>query len=142
MFSKHVARTDAFLDMSQSAQNLYFHLGIEADDDGFVSPKMVMRMLGSTDDERIGNSNGLLAPPPLAENLADHLGLGDDGDNPQRPLTAKRTGGHIQGKHPLQEPRPAPARRRCRRLVPLHALLTRRRRDHTAQAAMRHAAGK
>jgi hypothetical protein len=31
----------------------------------------------------------------MAENLPDHLGLGDGGDNPQRPLTAKRTGGHI-----------------------------------------------
>lgn len=51
MFSKSVARTDHFLDMSQSVQNLYFHLGIEADDDGFVSPKMVMRMLGSTSDD-------------------------------------------------------------------------------------------
>ena len=51
MFSKSIVRTDAFLDMSQSAQSLYFHLGIEADDDGFVSPKMIMRMLGSTDDD-------------------------------------------------------------------------------------------
>ena len=51
MFSKNVARTDQFLDMSQSAQNLYFHLGLEADDDGFVSPKMIMRMLGSTQDD-------------------------------------------------------------------------------------------
>ena len=51
MFSKNVARTDVFIDMPQSAQNLYFHLGIEADDDGFVSPKMVMRMLGSADDD-------------------------------------------------------------------------------------------
>ena len=51
MFSKSVARTDAFLDMSQGTQNLYFHLGIEADDDGFVSPKMIMRMLGSTTDD-------------------------------------------------------------------------------------------
>lgn len=51
MFSKSIARTDKFLDMPPSTQNLYFHLGIEADDDGFVSPKMVMRTLGCTDDE-------------------------------------------------------------------------------------------
>jgi hypothetical protein len=51
MFSKNVARTDLFLDMSQTVQNLYFHLGIDADDDGFVSPKMIMRMLGSTTDD-------------------------------------------------------------------------------------------
>ena len=51
MFAKSIIRTDTFLDMPQSAQNLYFHLGIEADDDGFVSPKVVMRMLGSPDDD-------------------------------------------------------------------------------------------
>ena len=51
MFSKTIVKTDAFLDMSQTAQNLYFHLGMEADDDGFVSPKMVMRLLGSTEDD-------------------------------------------------------------------------------------------
>ena len=53
------------------------------------------------------------------------LGLGDGGDHLQRPLMAKRTGGHIQGKHSLQEPRPAPAWRdllhfycRCQDLPP------------------------
>ncbi len=51
MFSKTIIKTDNFIDMSQSAQNLYFHLGMEADDDGFVSPKMVMRVLGSTEDD-------------------------------------------------------------------------------------------
>lgn len=51
MFAKSIIRTDDFLDMPQSAQNLYFHLGIEADDDGFVTPKVVMRMLGSPDDD-------------------------------------------------------------------------------------------
>jgi hypothetical protein len=51
MFAKSIIRTDEFLDMPQSAQNLYFHLGIEADDDGFVTPRVVMRMLGSPDDD-------------------------------------------------------------------------------------------
>ncbi len=51
MFSKSIIRTDRFLEMASSTQNLYFHLGIEADDDGFVSPKMVMRTVGATDDE-------------------------------------------------------------------------------------------
>ncbi len=51
MFSRNIARTDRFLDMASSTQNLYFHLGLEADDDGFVSPRMVMRTLGATDDE-------------------------------------------------------------------------------------------
>jgi hypothetical protein len=51
MFSKEVIRTDRFLEMPQTAQCLYFHLGLEADDDGFISPKMVMRTLGSNEDD-------------------------------------------------------------------------------------------
>lgn len=52
MFSKQIVQTDAFMDMSPTAQNLYFHLSMEADDDGFVSnPKRVMRLLGSNSDD-------------------------------------------------------------------------------------------
>ena len=40
MFSLDVVDTDRFLDMPSSTQALYFHLGMRADDDGFVaSPK-------------------------------------------------------------------------------------------------------
>lgn len=52
MFSKLIISTDAFLDMPSSSQLLYFHLNMEADDDGFVSsPKKIMRLLGSTEDD-------------------------------------------------------------------------------------------
>jgi len=52
MFSMKIADSDAFLDMPQSSQLLYFHLGMRADDDGFVSnPKRIMRMIGSQDDD-------------------------------------------------------------------------------------------
>lgn len=52
MFSDEITTTDAFLDMPKGSQLLYFHLGMEADDDGFISsPKMVMRVIGSSDDE-------------------------------------------------------------------------------------------
>jgi len=51
MFSLDIIDSDAFLDMPQSAQNLYFHLGMRADDDGFIGPKKVMRMLGSQEDD-------------------------------------------------------------------------------------------
>lgn len=52
MFSDEITTADAFLDMPGGSQLLYFHLGMEADDDGFISsPKMVMRAIGSTDDE-------------------------------------------------------------------------------------------
>ena len=51
MFDRGIIRTDNFIDMPPTSQNLYFHLGMEADDEGFVSPKMVMRMIGSGDDD-------------------------------------------------------------------------------------------
>lgn len=54
LFSPDIVESDAFLDMPMSSQALYFHLGMHADDDGFVSPKMIMRILGaSTDDLKI-----------------------------------------------------------------------------------------
>ena len=37
MFSIDVVDTDKFLDMPVSTQALYFHFGLRADDDGFVS---------------------------------------------------------------------------------------------------------
>lgn len=52
MFSIYVIDTDAFLDMPLSAQALYFHLNMRADDDGFIgNPKRVMRLIGSADDD-------------------------------------------------------------------------------------------
>ncbi len=49
MFSKDIVRSDAFLDLPISSQALYFHLGMEADDRGYVSnPKTVIRTVGST----------------------------------------------------------------------------------------------
>jgi len=50
MFSQTVVGSDSFLDMPVSARELYFHLGMYADDDGFVSPKMVVRIVGASDD--------------------------------------------------------------------------------------------
>ncbi len=52
MFSKSVVDSDAFIDMPLSTQALYFHLGMRADDDGFLSnPKMVMRMIRASEDD-------------------------------------------------------------------------------------------
>jgi len=39
----------------------------------------------------------------MTEDLADHLALRDDGDEPQRPLMAKRAAGHIHIKDPLAD---------------------------------------
>lgn len=51
MFSQSIVESDAFLDMPMSSQALYFHLCMEADDYGFVSPKRVMRMIGASADD-------------------------------------------------------------------------------------------
>lgn len=55
MFSLDVVDTDKFLEMPTSTQCLYFHLGIRADDEGFVSaPKKILKLTGcSNDDLRI-----------------------------------------------------------------------------------------
>ena len=52
MFSKDVISNDNFLEMPDSSQNLYFHLSMVADDDGFISNyKSIMRMLGKKEDD-------------------------------------------------------------------------------------------
>ena len=52
MFAKTIIDSDAFLDMPSTTQNLYFHLSMRADDDGFVNnPKSIMRVVGSKDDD-------------------------------------------------------------------------------------------
>lgn len=52
MFSKTIIDSDTFLDMPLSAQALYFHLSMRADDDGFINnPKKIQRMIGASDDD-------------------------------------------------------------------------------------------
>lgn len=52
MFSKQITDTDAFLDMPATAQNLYFHLNMHADDDGFLgNAKTIRRMVGASEDD-------------------------------------------------------------------------------------------
>src|SRR4051812_42051179 len=52
MFSPQIVDSDAFLDMPQTSQLLYFHLAMRADDDGFVgNPKKILRMIGGNDDD-------------------------------------------------------------------------------------------
>ena len=52
MFSRDVVETDRFLGMPLTSQALYFHLGMEADDDGFVpSPRKVQRAVGCTEGD-------------------------------------------------------------------------------------------
>ena len=52
MFSLNVVDTDKFLDMPVSSQLLYFHLGMRADDDGFVaSAKKIAGISGCNIDD-------------------------------------------------------------------------------------------
>lgn len=52
MFSMKVVDSDEFLELPSSAQNLYFHLGMRADDDGFVgNPRTVARIIGATEED-------------------------------------------------------------------------------------------
>lgn len=51
MFSPEIVGSDAFIEMPLSAQLLYFHLGMRADDDGFVNPNITMRMIGANADD-------------------------------------------------------------------------------------------
>lgn len=52
MFAKSIIDSDLFLDMPLSAQALYFHLSMRADDEGFINnPKKIQRMVGASDDD-------------------------------------------------------------------------------------------
>lgn len=50
MFDKDIINQDSFFDLPMDAKALYFLLGMEADDEGFVSPKKVLRLYGGTED--------------------------------------------------------------------------------------------
>lgn len=52
MFNIKLIKSDAFTSMPLSSQALYFHLNLEADDDGFIgNPRGVQRFVGASDDD-------------------------------------------------------------------------------------------
>ena len=52
MISNQVIDTDLFLDMPATTQNLYFHLNLKADDDGFNDKyKTIMRNVRASEDD-------------------------------------------------------------------------------------------
>ena len=52
MFSKDITSSDLFVDMPASSQLLYFQLGMEADDEGFIgNAKMLSRAYGANNDD-------------------------------------------------------------------------------------------
>lgn len=64
MFSKQIIDSDAFLDMPQTSQLLYFHLAMRADDDGFINnPKSIMRNSKCGDDDlKLLNAKKFIIP--------------------------------------------------------------------------------
>ena len=51
MFSKRIVESTRFLRMPATSQNLYFHLGMLADDDGIVEAYPVMCTTGASEDD-------------------------------------------------------------------------------------------
>lgn len=52
MFSKVICESDLFCDMPLSAQALYFHLSLNADDDGFLgNARKIRAMIGASEDD-------------------------------------------------------------------------------------------
>ena len=52
MISKKIIDSDAFFEMPITAQCLYFHLVMRADDDGFINqPKTIMRICGCKEED-------------------------------------------------------------------------------------------
>ena len=63
MFDKNIVDTEKFVDMPMSTKALYFLLGMEADDCGFVYPRRILRLHGgSEDDVKILIAKGFLIP--------------------------------------------------------------------------------
>lgn len=61
MFSKSITNSSKFLKMPMSSRLLYYDLGMNADDDGFVEHFMVLRMTGaSQQDLGVLEINGLI----------------------------------------------------------------------------------
>ena len=52
MFAKSVVDSDAFIDMPLTAQALYFHLAMRADDDGFINnSRKITRMINASEED-------------------------------------------------------------------------------------------
>lgn len=52
MFSISVVDSDEFLELPITAQGLYFHLSMRADDDGFLNnARKILRMVGATEED-------------------------------------------------------------------------------------------
>lgn len=72
MFSKLITSSARFLKMPVDSQSLYFHLGMNADDDGVVEAYPVMKTTGASEDNlRILTAKGLVKI--LNEDLVSYI---------------------------------------------------------------------
>lgn len=63
MFDLEIINQDSFYELPMEAKALYFLLGMEADDEGFISPKKILRLYGGTEDSvRILIIKGYIIP--------------------------------------------------------------------------------
>lgn len=51
MFNKNITNSARFMKMPKTTQLLYFHLALNADDDGIVEAYNIMRLVGASDDD-------------------------------------------------------------------------------------------
>jgi len=73
----------------------------------------------------------------MAQDPRDHRFLGNGGHDPERAASAQGARSHIQIKHPLEQPRPAPTRRLCIGITPIRTLLAWGRDDRPTQLTVR-----
>ena len=72
MFAKSIVESARFLKMPVSSQNLYFHLGMNADDDGIVEAYAVMNLVKAHEDDlRVLYSKGFIRI--LNEDLVSYI---------------------------------------------------------------------
>lgn len=72
MFSKRLTNSARFIKMPSSTQNLYFHLGLNADDDGVVEAFSIMNQINATEDDlKILAAKGFVVV--LNEDLVSYL---------------------------------------------------------------------
>ena len=107
MFSLDVVDTDRFLDMSASAQALYFHLGMRADDDGFVSsPRKIAKASNcGLDDLTLLAAKGFIIEKNRQGILSTEV-LRFDGDNMQFIETDESIKEAAKGFRKAEEPTP------------------------------------
>ena len=74
MFTNRIVSSDPFKEMPLSAQALYFHLGMNADDEGFLNnAKSVQRsILASDDDMKLLIAKNFVIPFPSGVMVIKH----------------------------------------------------------------------